>query len=167
MRLSAVLETKRSVFDTDFRVDTTRYGLDRWHMRVTDLVTGEVAQTGGTRSDTRLQGLAARLLKEHLLTLRASGLHPSVGPQWPPVWLEWQARKRYFLSDDEVRWNEERKACSELPEPAKPGHLALYNKNNWTTWHVKAERAENRRGWILETSDPVPAYWKPVVKELD
>jgi hypothetical protein len=100
------------------------------------------------------------------LNLLSGAMRPLQPAAWPPVWLGWAPVKRYFLPHQEVVWNEERRRWSELAEPAKPGHLALYNKNNWTTWHVKAERDDARHGWILETSEPVPAYWKPVVKAL-
>jgi hypothetical protein len=73
--------------------------------------------------------------------------------------------KTYFLSETDRRFYYARANASFMSEPARPGHLALFNKNDWTTWHVPARQCEHLHGWELEADD-VPAYWRRVLVEI-
>jgi hypothetical protein len=65
-----------------------------------------------------------------------------------------------FLSELDRLTYAARAASSAMAEPARPGHLALYNKNDWTTWHVPATRHPRCHGWVLDVEwDEIPPYW--------
>jgi hypothetical protein len=71
---------------------------------------------------------------------------------------------KWFLSETDRQFFASRAASSAVAEPAREGHVALYNKNDWTTWHVPAEKCQTYHGWILVTDGVVPAYWRNVLQ---
>jgi hypothetical protein len=69
----------------------------------------------------------------------------------------------YFLAERDLRLFEQRAAWSALAEDPRPGHFRLYNKNGFTTLHVRVlGQAHDRFGWLV-TCDAVPAYFAQVL----
>jgi hypothetical protein len=72
-----------------------------------------------------------------------------------------------FLAENDRVFFERRAASSAMAEDARPGCVALFNKNDWTTWHVPAIQCPTHYGWILDVGDGgVPEYWRGVVRLL-
>lgn len=68
----------------------------------------------------------------------------------------------YFLPDDARRMFEQRAKSNEMSEPPRKGYFRLFNKNE--TFFVRMVGPDlNRFGWIVETDEPIPSYFKDVL----
>lgn len=74
---------------------------------------------------------------------------------------------RYYLTDLDRHYFEQRGKSSALSEPARPGHAALFNKNAGTTLQVRlVHQLQDRAIWVVEC-DEVPAYFAHVLRPVD
>lgn len=71
---------------------------------------------------------------------------------------------RYYLSDRDRRWLEQRGDWSFVSEDRKDGWFRLFNKNGGRTTFVRpVSQVDNAMIWVVEAEEPIDPYFVNVL----